>query len=226
MVQKKIAAIFAHPDDEVLACGGMLAKHAEKGDDVRILILATGLTSRGAVTKKQLSSLETDARNAAEELGVSHIEFGNFPDNEMDSQPLLRVIKVIEKFLKNHPATIIYTHHIGDMNIDHEVTCRAVLTAVRPLPGTKELTILAGEVNSSTEYAPPPMPVFAPTEYYDISEYLTKKLNAMASYKTELCEWPHPRSLKAIEYQARNRGAQSGTEAAEAFVTLRRINTL
>lgn len=224
MTKRKVAAIFAHPDDEVLGCGGMLARHCEEGDDVRIIILATGLTSRGPATEQQLESLKNDARRAAQELGVSEIEFADFPDNAMDSVPLLKVVKTVENFLIKHPATQIYTHHIGDMNIDHSITCRAVLTAARPLPGTNQLTILASEVNSSTEYATPAMPTFAPTEYHDISDVLKKKLKAMEIYKTELREWPHPRSLKAIEFQAKNRGAQSGFEAAEAFITLRRIS--
>lgn len=220
---KKVAAIFAHPDDEVLACGASLAKHSAQGDDVRILILATGLTSRGAASDDQLENLKNDARNAAKKMGVDHVAFGGFPDNAMDSVPLLEVVKSVEAFLTDHPATVIYTHHMGDMNIDHQVTARAVLTAARPLPGGTDLTILAGEINSSTEYAPPPMQPFTPTEYHNVERTLDAKIKAMAAYKGELREWPHPRSLKALEHQAKNRGAQAGMEAAEAFMTLRRI---
>jgi LmbE family N-acetylglucosaminyl deacetylase len=222
---KKIVAIFAHPDDEILACGGMLAKHAMQGDDVHILILATGLTSRGKASDDELESLQQDAKNAAKALGVDKVSFGGLPDNAMDSVALLDVVKVVESFLNDHPSSVIYTHHMGDMNIDHQVTARAVLTAARPLPGGDDLTILAGEVNSSTEYAPPPMTPFTPTEYHNIDDALDKKIAAMACYKTELRDWPHPRSLEAIEYQAKNRGAQSGMNAAEAFMTLRRIVT-
>ena len=223
---KNVAAIFAHPDDEVLACGGMLANHVLHGDNVRILILATGLASRGETDKAAFQSLQNDARAAALELGVTSVSFGKFPDNAMDKVPLLDVVKAVESFLTEVPTTHIYTHHMGDMNIDHEITCRAVLTAARPLPGVKELVVLAGEVNSSTEYAPPPMFPFTPTEYHSISATLDKKIKAMAAYKGELRDWPHPRSLKALEHQARNRGTQSGMDAAEAFMTLRRINAL
>ncbi len=221
---KKIAAIFAHPDDEVLACGGVLAKHILNGDDVCIFILATGLTSRGETTSKEIDGLREDTISAACELGITKVRFGDFPDNAMDNVPLLEVIKSVEDFLKEFDSSYIYTHHIGDMNVDHEIVCRAVLTAARPLPGKGDLVILAGEVNSSTEYAPHPMPTFRPTEYVNISETLDRKIKAMSVYKSELRDWPHPRSLKAIEFQARNRGAQSGFEAAEAFMTLRRIS--
>lgn len=221
---KKVAAIFAHPDDEILACGGVLAKHVLAGDDVHIYILATGLASRGAVVSEQIQSLRDDAISAARELGVTKVKFGDFPDNAMDKVPLLEVVKAVEEFLTEFNASYIYTHHMGDMNIDHEVVCRAVLTAARPLPGRGDLVILAGEINSSTEYAAQPMPPFRPTEYVNITSVLEKKIKAMAAYKGELREWPHPRSLKALEHQARNRGAQAGFEAAEAFATLRRIS--
>lgn len=220
---KKIAAIFAHPDDEILACGATLARHARSGDEVRIFIMATGLASRGEATDEDFKKLQAEARKAAGEIGATEVVFGNFPDNAMDSVPLLDVVKGIEIFLSGFPASVIYTHHMGDMNVDHEIVARAVLTAARPLPGCGELTILAGEVNSSTEYAAHPMPAFRPTEYVNVTETLSCKIAGMAAYEGELRDWPHPRSLKGIEYQARNRGAQSGFEAAEAFMTLRRI---
>lgn len=220
---KKIAAIFAHPDDEVLACGGVLAKHVLEGDDVCIFILATGLASRGSVSLEEIESLRNDAISSAHELGVTKVRFGDFPDNAMDKVPLLEVVKTVEEFLSEFDASYIYTHHIGDMNIDHEIVCRAVLTAARPLPGRGDLVILAGEVNSSTEYAAHPMPPFRPTEYVNIAATLDRKIKAMAAYKSELRDWPHPRSLQAIGFQAKNRGAQAGFEAAEAFMTLRRI---
>lgn len=222
-MKKKIAAIFAHPDDEVLACGGMLAKHAQQGDDVAIFMMATGLTSRGDTSDKELEILRSQANNAANILGVQDISFEGFPDNAMDSVPLLDVTKSVENFLESFPADIIYTHHMGDMNIDHMVVARAVLTATRPVPGTKGIVVLAGEINSSTEYAVQPMPPFVPTEFYDISDTLDLKIKSMAAYEGELREWPHPRSLKGIEYQAKNRGAQCGVDAAEVFATLRRI---
>lgn len=222
-MKQKVAAIFAHPDDEILGCGATLARHVIEGDDVAIFIMATGLTSRGEAVPEEFKTLQGNARAAAKELGVQNVTFGAFPDNAMDSVPLLNVVKAVEEFLKDFPATVVYTHHMGDMNIDHEVVARAVLTATRPLPDRGELTVLASEINSSTEYAAHPMPAFVPTEYVNVTNTVSHKIKAMACYTGELREWPHPRSLKGIEHQACNRGVQSGYSAAEAFMTLRRI---
>lgn len=220
----RIAAIFAHPDDEVLACGATLARHAAAGDEVRILILATGLTSRGAVPPEELARLRDHAAAAAAALGAAGVELANFPDNAMDSLPLLDVVKRVEAFLDGFPADTIYTHHAGDVNVDHRVTHQAVITACRPLPGACVRTILAGEVNSSTEWTPPgSLPAFLPSEFVTVEATLAAKLAAMECYPGELRQWPHPRSLKGIKALARWRGTQSGCEAAEAFVTVRRL---
>jgi len=222
---KRIAAIFAHPDDEVLGCGAVMARHALAGDEVRILILATGLASRGGVPDKAaFERLRADARGAADAVGAGDVVFCDFPDNAMDSVPLLSVIQRIEVFLEAFPAERIYTHHAGDLNIDHRVTHQAVLTACRPLPGAVTREILACEVNSSTEWSPPgSFQPFLPTEFVDVTATLDHKVSALACYKGELRDWPHPRSLEGVRALARWRGAQSGFDAAEAFVTVRRV---
>lgn len=218
-----VAAIVAHPDDEVLACGGALAAHAAAGHRVRILLLSTGLISRGEVSAAEIEKLQGEARQAAEVLGAEEVEFADFPDNAMDSVRLLEVVKRVEGFLKNFPAEVVYTHHGGDLNIDHRVVQQAVLTACRPLPGRGPLEILACEVNSATEWAASPAPPFVPTEFLDISATLDVKVRALECYRGELRAWPHPRSLEGVRALARWRGAQAGFEAAEAFMTLRRI---
>lgn len=220
----RIAAIFAHPDDEVLACGATLARHAAEGAEVRILILATGLASRGAAADVAFAALRQDGERAAAAMGAQGIEFADFPDNAMDSVPLLDVVKRVEAFLAAFPARRVYTHHAGDVNVDHRVVHQAVITACRPLPGAAVREILAGEVNSSTEWAPAgSLPPFLPTEFVNVSATLAAKQAAMACYGSELREWPHPRSLRGIEALARWRGTQSGCDAAEAFTTVRRL---
>ncbi len=220
---RTVAAIFAHPDDEVLGCGGAISLHADANDAVHILILATGAASRGGDQSTYISELRDQARKAAKILGAQDVAFGNFPDNRMDSVPLLDVVMEVEKFLEAHPADIIYTHHAGDMNIDHLVTHRAVATACRPIPGTRPVEILACEVNSSTEWAPPTMTPFVPTDFLDISSSLDRKIAALECYENEICDWPHPRSAKGVRVLAQWRGSQSGLEAAEAFSLVRRV---
>lgn len=221
---KRVAVIAAHPDDEILGFGGAIARHADAGVQVAILVLATGLASRGAANAGALATLREDGAKAAKILGAESIEFADFPDNRMDSVPLLDVVQKIESFLAAFPAEWVYTHHAGDLNVDHRVTQQAVLAACRPLPGAPVRCILAGEVNSATDWAGPSAPAFLPTEFVDISTVLERKISAMTCYAGELRSWPHARSLDGIRAQAQFRGCQVGVAAAEAFVTLRRLS--
>lgn len=220
--KNSIAAIVAHPDDEVLAFGGTLARHAGAGEAVHILIMATGVASRGGQSAAAIHRLRDEARKAARIIGAKSVEFGDFPDNKMDSAPLLEVVKSVEAFLARTTPTVVYTHHAGDINIDHGVVARAVLTACRPLPGSRIERVYAGEVLSSSEYADPDMR-FRPTTYVDIGRQIEKKAKALGCYKSELRPWPHPRSLEAVHHQAALRGTESGLNAAEALRLLREI---
>lgn len=217
-----VAAVFAHPDDEVLGCGGAMAAHARAGRRVRILLLATGLAARGQTDADALKALRAQARRAAAELGAAEIEFADFPDNAMDTVPLLDVVRRIEKFLQAEPPATIYSHHHGDLNIDHAIVARAVATACRPLPGAPALEMLACEVNSATEWGVPGTAPFIPTDFLDIGPYLDCKIRALSCYANELRGWPHPRSVEGVRALARWRGAQAGFEAAEAYIQLRR----
>lgn len=221
---RSIAVIAAHPDDEVLGFGGTMRRHADAGDRVAVLILASGLAARGedAANATAMAALREHAHAANTLLGVARLDFADFPDNRMDSLPLLDVVKRIEAFLEEEKPSAVYTHHAGDLNVDHRIAAQAVMTACRPLPGSTIMSILAGEVNSATEWAGPLALPFVPTEFVDIGGTLTAKLEALACYAGELREWPHPRSLRSVESLARLRGSQAGFDAAEAFATLRR----
>lgn len=220
-----VACIVAHPDDEVLACGASLALHAEAKDVVAVLILSTGLGARNELSQQSLLKLRDQSRRAADLLGVTVVEFGEFPDNAMDTVPLLDVIQRVESFIAAFPADIIYTHHAGDLNVDHRVVNAATSTACRPLPGRGDMAILACEVSSSTEWGAPPLAPFVPSEFMDVSSTIENKLRALEYYEDELRDWPHPRSLKGVRSLAEWRGAQAGFNAAEAFMTLRRVRS-
>jgi LmbE family N-acetylglucosaminyl deacetylase len=220
---RKVAAIFAHPDDEVLGCGGAMAWHAANGDDVRILLLATGLRSRGGADDAAIGQLRDDARKSAAIVGAKAIEFADFPDNAMDTVPLLEVVKRVEMFLANFGADTVYTHHDGDLNIDHFIVHRSVMTACRPLPNVTPREILACEVNSSTEWGLASQLPFTPTDFLDISAYIERKVKALEQYRGEIRPWPHPRSSDGIRALAHWRGTQCGVDAAEAYRVVRRI---
>ena len=221
---KSILVVAAHPDDEVLGCGGYIANQVWSGDEVFVTFLSDGVTSRqGNLGLQEIESRRNAARSASKVLGASDVSFGDFPDNKLDAVPLLEIIKSIEAVVERVRPQIVLTHFGGDLNIDHRIVNQAVLTACRPAPkqGVKE--ILFFEVPSSTEWQVPiEGEAFIPTWFEDISETLELKIKALTVYKHELREWPHPRSIKAVEHLAHWRGASCGVDAAEAFVLGRR----
>ncbi len=220
---QSVAAVFAHPDDEVLAAGGTLARLAAANVPVHVLILATGLEARGKASSDQFARLRAEAERAVvTTLGCRSIAFADFPDNRMDSVARLDVIKRVEAFVGDTGADTVFTHHPGDINLDHGVVARAVMTATRPVPGSRIRRVWAGEVISSSEWGLP-AERFVPNAWIDISATLSKKRDALACYTGELREFPHPRSLDALVHHARLRGSECGAEAAEAFQILREV---
>lgn len=220
----RVLVYAAHPDDEVLGCGGSIARHVAEGDEVRVVILAEGVTSRAAQRDRETSQLELDqlevaAKSANSKLGVQNVKLHAFPDNRMDTVALLDVVKVVEQEMEKFKPTIIYTHHRHDLNIDHRRVHDAVLTASRPLPGRVKSMLLFFEVPSSTEWnGVYPGNAFVPNYYSEISRHLPAKILALKEYEAEMRPWPHPRSLEAVDHLARWRGASVGVDAAEAFV--------
>jgi LmbE family N-acetylglucosaminyl deacetylase len=220
-----ILVIAAHPDDEVLGCGGSLANFSRDGHAVHVAFLSEGVSSRtGKVVTKELKKRQEAAKEAASLLGVNSVIFGNFPDNQMDIVSLLKVTQEVEKLITKFQPDTVLTHFGGDLNVDHRVTFEAVITACRPQAGHPVKTILCFEVPSSTEWQSNlSQNTFSPNWFIDISKTLSIKLKALDSYNLEMREWPHPRSIKAIEHLAHWRGATIGKEAAEAFMLVRRL---
>ena len=219
---KKIAAVVAHADDEILGVGGTLARHIADGDDVTLIYMADGVSSRGApdaVTERNAA-----AHAAANALGGATQVFLGLPDNAMDQLTRLEIIQCLEKVLAEIKPQIIYTHHASDLNVDHRLTTEAVLTACRPMPGSQVESIFAFETLSSTEWAAAaPHNAFVPQHYVDISKNFEKKMAALKAYDLEMRDFPHARSFKAVEAQATLRGAHVGLAQAEAFMVLRQI---
>jgi LmbE family N-acetylglucosaminyl deacetylase len=226
--QVRVLVVAAHPDDEVLGCGGTIARRAAEGDNVVIAILGEGMTSRyeerEVTDRSAVDALHTAAREAGALLGADDVLLEGLPDNRFDSLPLLEVVKVVERLVERTQPHVIYTHHGGDLNVDHVVTHRAVLIATRPQAGRQVAELLAFEVASSTEWAFGQFaPVFRPNVFVEIVDTIQAKLAAMQRYESEARPFPHPRSPEALEALARFRGAAAGLEAAEAFELVRRI---
>ena len=224
-----ILVIAAHPDDEVLGCGGTMARLALESNDVYTLILGEGITARDkkrdlAKRENEIAELRKQVENANKILGVKKVYTYDFPDNRFDTVPLLDIIKTIEKIKKDIKPDIVFTHHYGDLNIDHQITFKAVMTAFRPTKDESVKEIYSFEIPSSTEWnAPSSLTYFMPDYFVDISKTIKLKVRAMKEYKCEIREYPHPRSIESIEIKAKQRGIQVGLEAAEAFEVIRLI---
>ena len=226
-MNKKILVVAAHPDDEVLGCGGTLYKFSKLGYKINILFLSNGVSARNIVNKKMqknISLRRKSAQNAGKILGINKIDFFDLPDNKFDSVPLLRIIKLIEQSIKEHDPSIIFTHYDNDLNIDHKITSQATITATRPYLNSSLKKLLLFEVLSSSEWNfGTSSKSFSPNYFVNIEKEIKIKQKAMKCYNQELRKWPHPRSLEGIKNLAKIRGSISGLKFAESFISIREI---
>lgn len=215
-----ILVVVAHADDEALGCGGTIARHVAEGDNVSVIYMADGITSRtDEIT--EVEQRQSTAEKVQPVLGINKAYFLGFPDNRLDSLSLLDVVQPLEKIINELAPTIIYTHHYGDLNIDHRITHNAVMTACRPQPGSTVRKIFTFEVMSSTEWNSPELTPFLPNHFVDISDYLDVKMQALDVYELEMRAEPHSRNTEHLKYLARHHGNCMGLGAAEAFMVMR-----
>lgn len=223
-----VLVVAAHPDDEVLGCGATAARLVAEGNDVHFAILGEGLTSRqaerGSTDANHLAALHHQTHAAAAKLGVKNVSLHNLPDNRLDTIPLLDVVKIVEDLIDRVRPDVLYTHHEGDLNIDHVIIHRAVLTATRPIAGQPVKEIYAFEVPSSTEWAFQRLESpFRPNVFIDVARTLEAKIAAMECYESEARKFPHPRSPEALRAIALRWGSVTGCHAAEAFELVRSV---
>lgn len=223
-----ILVVAAHPDDEVLGCGGSVHKWSQMGAKVHALIMAEGLTARAKkredISSWQLNNLREDAKRAAKKIGYQSISFETFPDNRMDSVDLLDVVHTLSKSIDKFQPDVLLTHHHSDLNVDHRVCFQAVLTACRPLPECTVKTVLTFETPSATEWNfPYYKSVFSPNLFVNVCEHITAKVAAMSCYKSESRIAPHPRSQEMLYAIAQRWGSIVGCDYAEAFELVRTI---
>lgn len=222
-MKNNILIITAHPDDELLWVWWTILRHKNNWDEVNILVLSNWEDSRweGADSNKRI----TQANLVSKKLWINSLYIDNLPDNGFDSVPLLNIAQVIEKYTYDIKPNIIYTHHANDLNIDHQLTFQAVLTACRPQPWFCVKKILTFETLSSTEWQTKTSEnIFKPNYYVDIEQYIDEKIEIMKIYKDELKKYPHPRSIEWIRILAQYRGLEVGLKYAEAFEIIRQIN--
>jgi len=218
----KYLILAAHPDDEVLGCGGTMARRAKEGHEVVAAILTDGAVTR--YKKGMAKVLRANAAGCAKTLGISRVVFRDLPNQGLDAVPITKVIKEVEGIIRDFKPDIIYTHDRGDLNRDHAVIHEATLVAARPLPagGVKELFTYF--VPSSSEYNDAgEREIFIPNVFVDITATIDKKVKAFAHYKSEARPYPHPRSPRALRIYAERWGIQAGLKYAEAFRLIRWI---
>ncbi len=223
-----VLVIAAHPDDEVMGCGGTIARRAAEGDVVHIILLGEGITSRYAeaadADRGEVLALHEEARAVAGMVGAKSIAFGNMPDNRFDEMALLDVVKRVEGWVRDLEPEGIYTHHPGDLNIDHRIAFQAVLTATRPVPGCPVRDLYSFEVASSTEWAFQQLtPPFKPNVFEDVTSTIDLKAQCLERYRGEHRAFPHPRSAEALRVIARRWGSVVGVPYAEVFELVRSV---
>ena len=215
-MSKKVLVIAAHPDDELLGCGGAVALHTKNGDEVTSIIVCEGDSLRYDDISSQHQS---QIFQAAEVLGVKDVRSLKFPDQKLETVILTDLIQPILDIIREVKPQIVYCQYGGDVNRDHKILFEAILVATRPTEEFIE-TVYAFDTVSSTEWGYPRN--FVPDTWIDITSTLEIKLEAMSKYETELRDYPHPRSLKALEYKAYAAGNECLMEAAECFMTIRK----
>ncbi|WP_417547464.1 PIG-L deacetylase family protein [Marinobacter segnicrescens] len=222
-MNRTVLVVAAHTDDEALGCGGTIAKHVERGDTVFAVFLADGVSSRPDAREQELSARIAAADQAHKILGLKDSFMLGFPDNRLDTVPLLGIVQKLEQVVDEVQPQVVYTHHNGDLNIDHRITHQAALTACRPIPGSPVREIYSFEVPSATEWNTPSSNPFIPNIFVDISKHLGTKMSALAAYELEMREAPHSRSLLNLRRLAELRGSSVGLAAAEAMMAIRVI---
>ena len=212
--------VAPHPDDEVLGCGGLIARRSRAGETVHVVVV-----TRGAPDIFDPALIDRGRAELAEAhavLGAAHCHFLDFPAPKLDTVPVHRIADSLKDVIGSTGATEVLLPHGGDIHTDHRIVHIAGLVATRPRAGSVVERVLAYETLSETEWAPPTLAdAFVPTVFVDISDVLDTKLDALAKYQSQLHEFPDPRSVRAARALAELRGASAGFDAAEAFALLR-----
>ena len=218
-----VLILAPHADDEILGCGGTMARYIAAGADVHVAILTNAALGLPEVyTPSDVSVIRDEARRAHEFLGVTATHFYDFPAPKLDVTPSAEVASTLRQLIEEVRPESVFVPHIGDAHQDHRVIHIASLIATRPVGTHVVSNVYAYEVLSETEWGTATNP-FVPNHYIDITSYIDHKLDAFACFQTQVKEPPHPRSLEGIRAQALVRGSTVLVACAEAFTTIRTI---
>jgi len=222
----KILIVAAHPDDEILGCGGTVAKMIKSGYHAKTIILGTGISSRDNIadSEKEIKNLRERSVNANDVLGIDEVVFHDLPDNAFDTVKLLDIVKIVEKEIFEYRPDIIFTHYGEDLNIDHRITFQSVITACRPDVSGYNPDIYSFFVPSSTDWNEvSPLKSFTPNVFIEVSDTIKIKLDSLSMYDSEMRPYPHSRSIRSIEVFSQYWGNRVCRESCEPFVLIRTI---
>jgi LmbE family N-acetylglucosaminyl deacetylase len=218
----RVLVIAPHPDDEVLGCGGTMARLVEMGAQVEVAIVTEGKPPR--YHPDGVEKLRAEAAAAHALLGVTSTHYLGLPAAELDSIPHAELNAAMGTLINATMPDTIFVPFVGDIHLDHQLVFRATMVAARPRQATYPRAILAYETLSETNWSAPYIePVFAPNVYVDIAATLDRKLAAFAAYESQCRVFPNERSPEAIRALAALRGATVHRGAAEAFVLVREV---
>lgn len=217
---QRVVILAAHTDDEVLGVGGTIAHHSSIGDEVYVCSVCDRATQH-VYDQAVITRLQDNARQAAETLGVTDLYFCGEKDEQLT---VIGAVSAIESYIEKVRPHVVYTHHGGDSNQDHQALFKASVIVTRTMGDYVIPRVLCYEVPSATEQAPPfPDVAFLPNVFVDISNFLDRKLEAFQCYEEEVGEFPHPRSLRSLRARAESWGSKVGLTAAEPFVLVREV---
>jgi LmbE family N-acetylglucosaminyl deacetylase len=223
-MNERILVIAPHPDDEVLGCGGVIARHSARGDSVQVVVVSRGAPD--IFPQEEVEQTRSELAAAHQLLGVEEVHFLDFPAPRLDMVPGHELADRLTRLVREIQPQTVYAPHWGDLHSDHKAVYWATMVATRPNCGSRVQRLLCYETLSETEWSGPSVEnAFSPTVFVDISDFLAIKLKAMACYRTQLKEFPQSRSLRSLEALATLRGSAVGVDAAEAFVLVRDVVT-
>lgn len=220
----RVLVIAAHPDDELLGLGGTIAKHSSNGDEVHVLMITEGSSTQYKDQPDMIEQKKREITNVKNILRISDVHFVDLPDMKLDTLAHIDVNNPITKAVHKLQPEVVFTHFYGDVNKDHRVIFESTMVAVRPATNSSIKKVICYNTPSSTEWnIQQGHTAFMPNMYVDITEFLDKKLEALHQYKSEMREYPHPRSPESVRIHANYWGNHIGVEAAEAFMIVREI---
>lgn len=224
-MKRNILVVAPHCDDEVLGCGGTIARYASEGHTIFVVIVTNGhIGAPELFSKEGTENNRVQAKRAISLLGAKDLFFLDFPAPMLDTIPSYKISLALSEIIRKNQIDTIYVPHSGDIHRDHVITCECSLVAARPINNCSVKRIYAYETLSETEWAIPLQnQAFVPTVFVDITKQLKKKKEAFALYTLQAKTFPHPRSMESIECLAMRRGVTVGVPYAEAFMLIREI---